>query len=196
MGLDRGRVIARRFCVLMGAACWLALAVALVFALTQLRTLWGSLHGQHVGASIGVSITTEGPRGTGHSMRSVMVGGSTITAASLFSTICGIAAVWHARAFFGRLSRGEAFSSGAFNALRAFAIATLLMQLQPVVTAVVTATSVAGFHMSAAPTALTLMSSLLQPGSAPNIILLGLLVAMVAVLGRANQIAEDHAAIV
>jgi len=196
MGPDRRGVIARRFCGLMTAACWLALAAALVFALMQLRTLWGSLHGQHVGASIGVSISTEGPPGTGHTMRSVMVSGSTITAASLFSTICGIAAIWFARAFFARLSRGEAFTSGAFNALRAFAIATLLMQLQPVVMAVVTATSVAGFHMSAAPTAMALMSSLLQPGFAPNVVLLGLLVAMVAVLGRANQIAEDHAAIV
>jgi len=196
MSLDRGRVIARRFCALMEAACWLGFAVSVAFALVELWDLWRSLHGQHVGMSVGVSVTTEGPQGTHHAMRSMSIGGSAITAASLFSTVCGIGAVWCARAFFGRLARGEAFTDGAFNALRAFAIFTLLMQLQPVVVALISATSLAGFHMSWASTTLALLTSLLQPGFAPNIILLGLLVAMVAVLGRANQIAEDHAAIV
>jgi hypothetical protein len=181
----------------MEVVCWLALASAIAFAFVQLWDLWNSLHGQqHVGTSIGVSVTTDGPRPTERMMHSASIGGSTITTVSLFSTLCGIVAVWNARSFFGRLARGDVFTRGTLNSLRIFAIATLLMQLQPVVAAVVYAASITGFHMTFASTAAALVSTLAQPGSAPNIILLGLLVAMVAVLGRANQVAEDHAAIV
>jgi hypothetical protein len=190
------RDLARRFCAIMAAVCWLVFAAAVIFSISQAWNLWGSLHGQHSGTSFGVTMTTEGPNGAGRTMKSVMVSGSVITAVSLFSTLCGVAAIWSAGVFFSRLARGEVFARGTFNALRAFAVATLLMQLQPVVMAMVSATSVAGFHLGFFGTALAVLADLVQPSSAPNIVLLGLLVAMVAVLGRANQVAEDHAAIV
>jgi hypothetical protein len=189
-------LMAQRFSRAMEIACWLALAAAVSYALVGAWTLWGSLHGQHAGVSYGVSMTTAGPHGPGSTMKSVMVSGSVITAVSLFSTLCGVAAIWSARVFFGQLARGDVFTRGTFRALRGFAIAALLMQLQPVVMAMVSTTSVVGFHLGVFGTAMALLADLAQPGSAPNLILLGLLVAMVAVLGRANQVAEDHAAIV
>jgi hypothetical protein len=180
----------------MEAVCWIVLAAAAVYVVFEAWGLWGSLHGLKSGTSIGVSYSTQGPHAAGPSTTSLMRSGSVITTISLVSSLFGVAAVWNARAFFGRLARGEVFDRRTLAALRGFAIMTLLMQLQPVLQAVVTTSLFASLGLSFGSTAWALLASLLSPGAAPNIILLGLLVAMVAVLGRANEVAEDHAAIV
>ena len=192
----KGQAVARRFCATMEVVCWMVFAAAAAYVVFEAYTLWGAMHGSRSGVSVGVSVSTQGPRSTASSSTTKMIGGSVITAISLLSSIFAAVAVWKARAFFGGLARGEVFEQRTLSALRGFAIATLIMQLQPVLNTVVAMTLLSGFHVSFITTLWMTAAQLLSPGSAPNIILLGLLVAMVAVLRRATEVAEDHAAIV